>query len=99
MERIMKCVGVRRSCRQKMLEKMYRKEEPFRSLWMISLSPADYKGYTTMQLFVNNIDIGYIAHKDMPHIHDIIIQGVDCTVKEHDSGYKHYDCFLSGITK
>lgn len=58
-----KCTGVTRCCRQVLLQKMYNREDPFRKISRITVIPAEYLGYNTLQIFVNDIDIGFIPKK------------------------------------
>ena len=91
-----KCIGVTRCCRQKMLEKMNKKEAPFQSIKSISLIPSEYKGRKTMQLFVNDVDIGFIPPKQFLELNRFIPEKVINTVKYSPTGRAHYDCIISG---
>ena len=78
-----------------MLRKLYEHEEPFRKVWMISLDPAEYNGHLTLQLHVNNIDIGFISQRDLRKISGLSPCSVSVEQLTSQSGRKHYNCFLS----
>lgn len=88
-----------RCCRQKLLQKMHQLQEPFCVIYKISLLPANYNGHDTMQLFVNDIDIGFIPQDRMNLMGNFIPSSVDCVVRYSPRGRPHYDCILSGFIK
>lgn len=90
-----KIIGVNRCCRQKLLQKMYQSQEPFRTITDIALIPAEYRGRKTLQLFANDIDIGFLPEA-IPHIDDFSIHGIICEPTESPTGRIHYNCFLIG---
>lgn len=92
-----KIIGGTRCCRQVMLQKIYTHEDPFQKIWMISLDPAEYNGHKTLQLHVNDIDIGFISQRDIRKFSGLSSYSINVSVNESTSptGRKHYNCFLS----
>lgn len=93
-----KCTGVTRCCRQVMLKKMHNKEAPFDDIFKISLIPANYLGYKTAQIFVNDIDIGFIPRKETKYLqYGFLPLSVRCSVRLSSTGKPYYSFFLSGF--
>lgn len=92
-----KCKGVTRSCRQALLHKMYTKENPFENIYSISLVPAKYTGYETLQVFVNDVDIGFIPKKVTQLLASFHLGGARCSVRYSPTGKPHYDFYLLGF--
>ena len=90
-----KIIGCTRCCRQVMLRKLYEHEEPFRQIHIIALDPAEYNGYPTLQLHVNDIDIGFVSQRDLRKISGLSPCSVSVEQLTSQSGRKHYNCFLS----
>ena len=90
-----KIIGGTRCCRQVMLQKLYTHEDPFQKIWMISLDPTEYNGHKTLQLHVNDIDIGFISQRDLRKISGLSPCSVSVEQLTSQSGRKHYNCFLS----
>mgnify|MGYP001052724365 CR=1 FL=1 len=92
-----KCTGVTRCCRQVLLRKMYNKEEPFRNISRITIIPAEYLGYNTLQIFVNDIDIGFIPEKEMRCLKDDFKPSdIRCSVSYSPGGKPHYNFYIKG---
>lgn len=93
-----KCTGVTRCCRQVVLKKMHNKEAPFENIFKISLIPTEYLGYQTMQIFVNDLDIGFIPKKEIKYLqYGFRPLSVQCTVQFSPTGKPHYNFYLIGI--
>ena len=90
------CVGVTRCCRQKMLEKLYKRELPFNKDIQIRIFPADYKGYPTYQVYANRIDLGFIPQDKLFIFRKVVIISTTIQVipRTAPSGRIHYDCIL-----
>lgn len=92
-----KCVGTSRCCRQVLLQKMYNREHPFEYIYTIMMVPAEYLGYKTLQIFVNNIDIGFISREDVKRLHEFHSADIRCTVRySQKTKHPHYDFYISG---
>lgn len=92
-----KCKGITRSCRQALLHKMYTKENPFEEIYSISLVPTEYSGYETLQVFVNDVDIGFIPEKETHILSGFYLGGARCSVRYSATGKPHYDFYLLGF--
>lgn len=79
-----------------MLELIYKSEHPFSVIRKIALDPATYKGQETMQLFVNDIDIGFVPQSHLKYMQNFWPHKVVCTEKTDARGRKWYCCFLFG---
>ena len=90
-----KIIGGTRCCRQVMLRKLYEHEEPFRQIHIIALDPAEYNGHPTLQLHINDIDIGFVSQRDLRKISGLSPCSVSVEQLTSQSGRKHYNCFLS----
>ena len=92
-----KIIGVTRCCRQALLKRMYLHDDPFHKIWSISFLPAEYNNNPTWQLFVNDIDIGFISRRDLSKING----STQSTVKVEEyisaTGRRYYNCFLRFI--
>ena len=92
-----KCTGVTRCCRQVLLQKMYNSENPFQTISKITIVPTEYLGYKTLQIFVNDIDIGFIPKKEMRYLENSFSPlGVRCSIRYSKTGKPQYDFFISG---
>jgi len=96
MEKKIKITGVTRCCRQKLLEKMYLSQDPFSAQQKIELVPSDYRGRRTFQLFVNDIDIGFVPPDQIWNMNGFSFSSVTCEAASSPTGRIHYSCFLIG---
>ena len=93
-----KCTGVTRCCRQVILKQMYKREAPFEHIFKISLIPANYLGYKTAQVFVNDVDIGFVPRKETKYLrYGFRPLSVRCSVHYSSTGKPHYSFFLTGF--
>ena len=64
-----KIVGVTFNNRQKMLEKLYAKQEKNKQI-SVSLDFTTFEGSPAIKVFADNMDIGNIAKNDVPKLYD-----------------------------
>ncbi len=94
------CIGVTRCCRQKLLEKLYKGERPFDRDIQIRIFPADYKGYSTYQVYANRIDLGFVPQNKLPIFQKTIVSvSVRAASQTAPSGRIHFACILTLVCK